>query len=66
VAFAITGKILYLSTPLAGRIFFNPDAKERAVGLKEDPYGIGWLFRVKIEADSDQAFSRLADAGDYI
>jgi glycine cleavage system H lipoate-binding protein len=66
VAFAITGKILYLSTPLAGRIFFNPDAKERPVGLKEDPYGLGWLFRVTIEADSDQAFSRLADAGDYI
>jgi glycine cleavage system H lipoate-binding protein len=66
VAFAITGKILYLSTPFAGRISFNPDAKERPVDIKEDPYGRGWVFRVTIEADLGQVFSRLADAGAYI
>jgi glycine cleavage system H protein len=66
VAFAITGKILYLSTPFAGRISFNPDAKKRPVGLKEDPYGRGWLFRVAMASDADQVFPGLADAGDYI
>jgi glycine cleavage system H protein len=66
VAFAITGKILYISTPLAGRIALNPEAKLRPVILIEDPYGRGWLFRLAIEAEANQALSRLADAGAYI
>jgi glycine cleavage system H protein len=66
VAFAITGKILYISTPLSGRIALNPDAKQRPAILKEDPYGRGWLFRLAIEAEAEQALSRLADADGYI
>jgi glycine cleavage system H lipoate-binding protein len=66
VIFAITGKILYISTPSAGLISFNPEAKQRPVGLREDPYGRGWLFRLAIEAETDQALSRLADADAYI
>jgi glycine cleavage system H protein len=66
VAFAITGKILYISTPLSGCIALNPDAKQRPAVLKEDPYGRGWLFRLAIEAEAEQALSRLADADGYI
>lgn len=66
VLFAITGKILYLSTPLAGRIFFNAEAKARPDRLKDDPYGRGWLFRLQTEAAADRALSGLADAGAYI
>jgi len=66
VLFAITGKILYIGTPLAGRISFNAEAKERPACLKDDPYGCGWLFRVAIEAEAERALARLADAGAYI
>lgn len=66
VAFAITGKILYISAPLAGLISLNPEAKRFPARLKEDPYGSGWLFRLAIEAEADQAFFRLADAGAYL
>jgi glycine cleavage system H protein len=66
VVFAITGKIVYISTPAAGRIYLNPEAKQRPGRLKEDPYGRGWLFRVAIEAEAERGLARLADVGAYI
>jgi glycine cleavage system H lipoate-binding protein len=66
VIFATTGKIVYLSTPLAGRIFFNPEAKQRPACLKEDPYGRGWLFRLATAAEAERSPAGLADVGAYI
>jgi glycine cleavage system H lipoate-binding protein len=66
VLFAITGKILYISTPFAGRISLNAEAKQRPDRLKEDPYGSGWLFRLAIGADPRGALAGLADSGAYL
>jgi glycine cleavage system H protein len=66
VVFAITGKILYISTPVAGVVFFNPEVKQNPSLATEDPYGKGWLFRIKPGADSNDARQSLADAQTYI
>jgi glycine cleavage system H protein len=66
VVFAITGKILYISAPLAGRISLNSEAKQRPVCLREEPYGSGWLFRLAIDAGQQSALYRLADSGAYL
>jgi glycine cleavage system H protein len=66
VVFAITGKILYISTPVAGVVFFNAEAKQNPSIAAEDPYGKGWLFRIQPVADSNDARQSLADAQTYI
>jgi glycine cleavage system H lipoate-binding protein len=66
VVFAITGKILYISTPFAGCISLNAEAKQRPECLKEDPYRSGWLFRLPIDAGQQSALYRLADADAYM
>ena len=53
VVFAITGKILYIDSPIQGTIFFNPAVKQNLSLVIEDPYGKGWLFRIKPDADSE-------------
>jgi glycine cleavage system H protein len=47
VVFVITGRILYIDTPLTGTIFFNPEVKQNLSLAIKDPYGKGWLFRIK-------------------
>jgi glycine cleavage system H lipoate-binding protein len=66
VVFAITGKILYIFAPVAGVVFFNPEAKQNASLASQDPYGRGWLFRIQPEADTQNAWYTLADAHAYI
>jgi len=41
VVFVITGKILYVSSPVAGVVFFNPEVKQNPSLATEDPYGKG-------------------------
>jgi glycine cleavage system H lipoate-binding protein len=50
VVFVITGKILYLDTPLQGIISFNPNVKQNLSLVIEDPHETGWLFKIKSEA----------------
>ena len=66
VIFAITGKILYIETPVKGRIFFNAKAKQSPDTLLADPYGEGWLFKLEMETEAEKALEGLADAGGYI
>jgi glycine cleavage system H protein len=66
VVFVITAKILYISTPIAGAIFFNPEAKLNPALASQDPYGKGWLFRVRPDTDGKDAWQNLADAKAYI
>ena len=66
VVFVITGKILYISTPVAGVIFFNPEVKQNPSLASEDPYGKGWLFRILPVADINDAWQNLTDAQAYV
>ena len=66
VVFAITGKILYIDSPLQGTIFFNPEIKQDLSLIREDPYGKGWLFRIKPEAGMPGAGPNLTDAQEYM
>jgi glycine cleavage system H lipoate-binding protein len=66
VIFAITGRILYISTPVAGVIFFNSEAKQNPSIASADPYCKGWLFRIQPDADKADAWQTLADAQTYI
>jgi glycine cleavage system H lipoate-binding protein len=65
VVFVITGKILYIDTPLQGIIFFNPDVKHNLSLAREDPYTEGWLFRIKPDADLDKSSQTALDAHGY-
>ena len=67
VVFLITGKILYISTPVAGFVSFNPEAKQNPSLASQDPYGTGWLFRVQPEVgDINDTLQKLVDAQAYI
>jgi glycine cleavage system H protein len=66
VAIAITGKIKYIDTPVAGVLRLNHRVKE-AVGLiARDPYGQGWLFQIKPRSWSEESFQALPAAEAYI
>ncbi len=65
VAFAITGKILYLDSPIDGAIRFNPDVKDSPASVLEDPYGKGWLFGVTPPEDVDRVMEAFIEAGEY-
>ena len=66
VIFAITGKISYIDTPLTGTIFFNPEVKQNPALAGDDPYGKGWLFKIKPDTDSDESSRCALDAIGYI
>jgi glycine cleavage system H lipoate-binding protein len=66
VVFVITGKILYISTPVTGVAFFNPEVKQNPSLASEDPYEKGWLFRINMGAAEQEAWQVLADAQAYI
>ncbi len=66
VVFVITGKILYIATPVAGVVIFNPEAKKNPSLVSQNPYDKGWLFRIQPEADINEAWQTLADAQTYI
>jgi len=66
VVFVITAKISYVSTPVGGVIGFNPELKQNPSLASEDPYGRGWMFRVKPEAGMEDAWQALAAPQAYI
>jgi glycine cleavage system H protein len=66
VVFAITGKILYIHSPLHGTIFFNPAVKQNVSLSVEDPYGKGWLFRILPDAGMKAVDHSVMDADEYI
>jgi len=66
VVFVITGKILYVSSPVAGVVFFNPEVKQNPALASEDPYEKGWLFRIKPDANGQDTWQTLSDAQAYI
>ena len=66
VVFVITGKILYIDTPLQGIISFNPHIKQNLALAMEDPYTNGWLFRIKPDAGVEGPTPGAIDAQGYI
>ncbi len=65
VVFAITGKILYIDSPLKGVIRFNDAAKKAPELVPSAPYNRGWLFQLKIGEETEKDFQLLADASTY-
>jgi glycine cleavage system H protein len=52
IAFAVRGRTLRLALPLSGSVVdANPDVLKNPSLLLSDPYGKGWLMRVKARAD---------------
>ena len=66
VIFVVTGKILYIDTPLSGTIFFNSEVKQNLSIASEDPYAKGWLFRIQPDADLEESSQPAMDAFGYI
>jgi glycine cleavage system H lipoate-binding protein len=66
VIFAITGKILYLETPVAGTISFNKMLKQRPAVVRLDPYDTGWLFSIAPEIPIDEALKEFGSAENYL
>jgi glycine cleavage system H lipoate-binding protein len=66
VVFLITAKILYISAPVAGVVFFNPEAKQNPSLAAKDHYDTGWLFRIRPESEINAARQSLADVQAYI
>ena len=65
VVFVITGKILYIDSPLPGIISFNPEVKLHLSLTSEDPYGKGWLFSIKPDAAGAEIKRNFADVQKY-
>jgi glycine cleavage system H protein len=65
IVFVITGKILYIDAPFQGNVHFNPEIKTTPSLVQKDPYGKGWLFRIKPDAEPEYELNRLVDAREY-
>jgi glycine cleavage system H lipoate-binding protein len=66
VLFAITGKIFYMETPVAGTVQFNKQPKENPAQIAADPYGQGWLFLIEPSGGFDEAYQSLASPEAYL
>ena len=66
VVFAITGKIQYIDSPVSGIISFNAEVKQDLKLAAEDPYGKGWLFKIKPADGATAANSNSLDARGYM
>ncbi len=66
MVFVITGKILYISTPVTGVALFNSEVKQNPSLVSEDPYQKGWLFRMKPVLNTEEVWKTFADAQNYI
>lgn len=66
ILFAITGKIMYIESPVAGGIIFNKIIKENISLIANDPYGEGWLFRIQPDGGLDRTYETLSVSKEYI
>jgi glycine cleavage system H protein len=63
--FAITGKLLYINAPVKGTIHFNSAVKHDPSLVSKDPYGQGWLFKIRPGAETERVLQTLADDQEY-
>jgi len=66
VLFAITGKILYIDTPIKGQILFNQRVKQNSNLVMEDTYGMGWLFSIKPGKNISEVLHQFSNADEYV
>ncbi|MBU1180805.1 MAG: GcvH-related protein [Pseudomonadota bacterium] len=66
VFFAITGKILYIDSPVQGVIHFNAEAKTDPAIINHDPYARGWLFAVTPAVPAARAYQDLSNCAAYL
>lgn len=66
VLFAITGKILYIDSPVQGIIGFNSAVKTDPAAISQDPYARGWLFAVTPAGPAARAYQELSDCAAYL
>ena len=66
VLFAITGKILYIDSPVQGIIRCNAEAKSDPEAINRDPYARGWLFAVTTSEPAVKAYQGLSDCPAYL
>ncbi len=66
VLFALTSKILYVNTPVSGKIGFNDKLKQNPPMILEYPYGQGWLFKITVDGDDESLINTFSDADRYI
>jgi len=65
VLFAITGKILYIDSPVQGVIRFNTEAKTDPAAINQDPYA-RWLFAVTPAGPADRAHQSHSNCAAYL
>ena len=65
VIFAITGKIMYIDSPIKGEIHFNDEVKHSPEHVLSDPYNRGWLFKLTSGEETQKDFEALAEASAY-
>ncbi len=65
IIFAITGKILYIDSPIRGHIQFNNEVKHAPDLVLRDPYNQGWLFKLEPGKEMEKDFHWLAGASAY-
>lgn len=66
IFFAITGKIVYVDSPVQGVIHFNAEAKTDPAVINLDPYSSGWLFAVTPSGSAARAYQDFSDCSAYI
>ncbi len=66
ILFAITGKILYIDSPIKGTIRFNTEVKASPEMISRYPYDQGWLFTIRPHLETASVLEGLADAAEYI
>lgn len=66
VLFAITGKIVYIDSPVQGIIRFNAEAKTDPAVINQDPYARGWLFAVTTAGSAARAYQDLPECAVYL
>jgi glycine cleavage system H lipoate-binding protein len=65
VLFAITGKILYIDSPVQGVIRFNTEAKTDPAAINQDPY-TRWLFAVTPAGPANKVYQSLSNSAVYL
>ena len=66
VLFAITGKILYVDSPVQGIICINTAAKNNPSVINQDPYAMGWLFAVTTAEPATRTYQDISDCAAYL
>jgi glycine cleavage system H lipoate-binding protein len=62
----ITGKILFIETPIGGSIGFNQAVKNDPTRILEDPYGEGWMFSITPGGNPHSEMTQLSNGSGYL